>query len=693
MNNNPKSPLDWIDSSGVFKNHHGIAWFAYAIFLISGIYGSLKVVTSLFGIEADTSHSIMLWYGVNAHGLGWLQDWLFTPDNWLLSLVPFHFFGFMIFGPKPAVVILFGWLIFIFSAFISGAIAWQLKAKKAAIIISLALLFLGFYSHTSGFVSFSTSHNITNLFGLVALYLILKWSQKPSVLKLIALLAILIAGAVSDPWMVAAYNLPIALVAIVFLVFPSATINRSDGFKLLLVSIVSIASVKSKMFGMLDFLPSMGFAHGNWVTINSNTIFLIKDLGGLLNIIPFHKSNDFLPAILTLIVILSLLIFSVFKAIKSDYQSKSSNVAFILFAIFSIGGIVLAFVISNVEALNYSGRFLLNCAYLIPIGLGVLVEYNWPKSTKIEKAICASVFVLFVLSGIVSNFQEWRKPGFAFKDTGTFALINFLKINNLSYGYGPYWGSNANAVTAASKSEVVIRPVVFNKNNGMMIVGNRPESSKRWYSVEDFPPDQKEFFVFVTSDGEECADVKVCISGLSKQFGNPVKTLKYGSATILVWDHSLVGFLPPPVPIVLGRAIFFNDLSNPPIWQGWSTAENWGTWSDGDTASVLLALSSTPKKDLELLIDGHAFLSDKHPSQEVDVLVNNHQVSTLKYDLQSNSGVRVVKIPKALALEKNGQLSIKFNFETPRSPAELGLSTDARRLGLGIVSLEIMTVK
>jgi hypothetical protein len=129
------------------------------------------------------------------------------------------------------------------------------------------------------------------------------------------------------------------------------------------------------------------------------------------------------------------------------------------------------------------------------------------------------------------------------------------------------------------------------------------------------------------------------------------------------------------------------------LGDGWSTAENWGTWSDGDTASVLLALSSTPKKDIELLIDGHAFLSDKHPSQEVDVLVNNHQVSTLKYDLQSNSGVRVVKIPKALALEKNGQLSIKFNFETPKSPAELGLSTDARRLGLGIVSLEIMTAK
>jgi hypothetical protein len=164
-----------------------------------------------------------------------------------------------------------------------------------------------------------------------------------------------------------------------------------------------------------------------------------------------------------------------------------------------------------------------------------------------------------------------------------------------------------------------------------------------------------------------------------------VRTLKYESATILAEDHPLVG---KPMPVVLGRAIIFNEL-NPPIWPGWSGAEKWGTWSDGDSALLLLALSSTPKKDLELLIDGHAFLADKHPSQEVDVLVNGHHVDTLKYDLQTNSGVRVVKIPKALALEKNGQLLIKFNFKNPISPAELGLSADARRLGLGIVSLEL----
>lgn len=530
------------DSRGVFQDHHGIALLTSVIFLITGLYGSLKVVTSLFGIEADTSQSIMLWYGVNAHGLAWLQDWLFTPDNWLLSLVPLHFLGFMIFGPQPAVAILFGWLIFIFSAFISGAIAWHLKAKNAAIILSLALLFLNFYSHDSGFVSYSTSHNITNLFGLAALYLLLKWSQQPSILMLLTLLAILIAGAVSDPWMVAAYNLPIALGSIVLLMFPSARVNRTSGLQLLLVSVVSITSVKSKMFGLLAFLPSLHFAPGNWATINSNTIFVIKDLGGLLNLVPFNKSNEFPSALLTLAVILSLLAISVVSAVKWDYQVDSSTIAFMCVATFSVGGVVLAFVISDVEAVDRSARFLLNCAYLIPIGLGVFGERSWPRSSKGGKTIFTSVIVLFVLSGIVSTFQAWRHPGFAFKDTGTVALTNYLRMNRLSYGYGPYWGSDANAVTVSSNSEVVIRPVVFNKDTGMMVVGNRAGSSKRWYSEKDFPANQKQFFVFVISDGEECADVNVCIGGLAKQFGNPVRTLKYGDATILVWDHPLVGF-------------------------------------------------------------------------------------------------------------------------------------------------------
>ena len=125
---------------------------------------------------------------------------------------------------------------------------------------------------------------------------------------------------------------------------------------------------------------------------------------------------------------------------------------------------------------------------------------------------------------------------------------------------------------------------------------------------------------------------------------------------------------------------------------GWSEADQRGAWSDGDVSLILLPLSITPKNDLELMLDGHAFIVDKHPSQEVGILVNGHHLATLKYDQQFNGGVRVVKIPRSLVLEKNGQLLIKFDFKNPKSPSELGLSMNPRRLGLCLTSLELRAV-
>ncbi len=126
---------------------------------------------------------------------------------------------------------------------------------------------------------------------------------------------------------------------------------------------------------------------------------------------------------------------------------------------------------------------------------------------------------------------------------------------------------------------------------------------------------------------------------------------------------------------------------------GWQGPEEWGTWTVGKTALLLFSLNLTPKTDINLLIDGIAYLGKKSLSQEVDVHVNNQLVATLKYDQQSNLGGRVVKIPKSFVHEKAGQLLIKFNFKNPISPLDVGESSDARKRGLGIVSLKLESVK
>jgi len=546
---NRKPAFATANSIGIFmqfvKKKVGLLSLSYFAAVLLGLYGSLRVVVNLFGIEADTCHSIMLWHGVNAHGLTWLKDWNYTQDNWLFSLVPFHFLGFLLFGAKPAVAVVAGWLIFVLSAFISGLVAWQLNAKRSAFLIPLTLLFLGLYAHSSGYASYSTSHNVTNLFGLASLLLMMKWTKNRNTSTLLFILLLLITGAISDPWMLAAYNLPIVLVSLLLWKFSQFEIDRTDCIKLFLTSTGSFIAAKSQLFGALNFLSDMHYHLGDWGAIKNNSMFLIKDLGGLLNIFPFQNSNEFIPAVLSIGIIAILLFVNITIATQKNMYAHQCLLVFCTFSFFSIGGIFLAFVLSSVEADNISARFLLNCLFLIVIALGVLIDLNWERLSITQKAFYASVVALFLTSGITSTFQFWQSPEFGLKDGGTNSLIDFLQKNNLSYGYGPYWGSNANAVTAVSKSAIRIRPVLFDKENGMMIAGKRPESSKRWYTIEDLPPGQKEYFVFVKSDGEECPDINLCIRGLSKQFGDPAKLLKYGEATILVWDHSLLGYRRP----------------------------------------------------------------------------------------------------------------------------------------------------
>jgi len=64
---------------------------AFVILFSIGLFGSLKTTFGLFGINPDSSHSAMLWYGIRDHGMNFIKEWLFTPDNWLFSLFPIHF--------------------------------------------------------------------------------------------------------------------------------------------------------------------------------------------------------------------------------------------------------------------------------------------------------------------------------------------------------------------------------------------------------------------------------------------------------------------------------------------------------------------------------------------------------------------------------------------------------------------------
>lgn len=520
-----------------------------AVLLLSvvGLIGSLKVVLGLFGIEPDTCHSLILWHGIKEYGISWLRDWMFTQDNWLLSLVPLHFIGFTLFGPKASVVIVFGWIIYISSAFVAAAIVWKLGAKRASVFVFLSLINLNLFAHACGFVSYSTSHNITNLFGLTSLLILIYWCDKPRNYLLVSLFIILVCGAVSDPWMLASYNLPLFLLSLFLFFQPSKNISRNRILILIGLTGLAIISTKTKLFGVLYFLPNTHLPLGDWNTMETNAVFLVQGLGGVLNIVPFSPENSFIAGFLSLCVLFIMFMYGIYNALKFRVSVGQSVSLFFLAAILSIGGIILAFIIINVGAKDYSTpRYLINSIYLIIIAMGVLSEYIWKSAHVAYHYTIAIILMLFFTLNLSSNWPYISNTSFKYRDTGLTDTITFLTENGLTYGYGPYWGSNANAVTAASNSKIRIRPVLFDKNSGVMIAGNRPQTSKRWYTEEDVPVGTSEFFVMVMNDIEVCPDINVCVSGLEEQFGKPIKRITRGDSIILVWDHALIGYEGPP---------------------------------------------------------------------------------------------------------------------------------------------------
>jgi hypothetical protein len=69
--------------------------------------------------------------------------------------------------------------------------------------------------------------------------------------------------------------------------------------------------------------------------------------------------------------------------------------------------------------------------------------------------------VLFVASGLTSYPRMWVGEVPVRVSNDVPELGKFLEQNDLTYGYGPYWGSEALMMNWMTNGKVTIRPVSF----------------------------------------------------------------------------------------------------------------------------------------------------------------------------------------------------------------------------------------
>lgn len=115
---------------------------------------------------------------------------------------------------------------------------------------------------------------------------------------------------------------------------------------------------------------------------------------------------------------------------------------------------------------------------------------------------------------------------------------------------------------------------------------------------------------------------------------------------------------------------------------GWSPPEGWGVWSDGPQASLSFRLERWPAEATIQLV---ATAYTAGGPQEVTFLFNGESLRTVVF---SDRRSLRVSLPVPVPLRRRDN-ELLVRVARPVSPRELGRSADARKLGLGLQSLEL----
>jgi hypothetical protein len=120
--------------------------------------------------------------------------------------------------------------------------------------------------------------------------------------------------------------------------------------------------------------------------------------------------------------------------------------------------------------------------------------------------------------------------------------------------------------------------------------------------------------------------------------------------------------------------------------EGWGRPERGGTWEIGSYSNLRLKLPSSPKAHYMMTLTAHAFAPKERPAFDVEVHANSVKVAVW-HITKSDRLVEQAEIP--LSTIRSGTVEIEFLNGDPRSPAEFGLSTDDRKLGLAFETLSL----
>lgn len=148
---------------------------------------------------------------------------------------------------------------------------------------------------------------------------------------------------------------------------------------------------------------------------------------------------------------------------------------------------------------------------------------------------------------------------------------------------------------------------------------------------------------------------------------------------------------PERAPYTLNEQLDFSSGGNAATYlaYGWGLRVVDGTWTDGPMAMVRLGLpgAAGSPRPLVLTVSAGAFVAPRHPTLDVDVVVNGQAVDHWIFTTTPDP-IRKARIPAALASARPG-LDIEFRVRNPEAPLFMGEGDATSFLGLFVRALTV----